>query len=130
MAIDTPSRRASVQAYTFGLMRPVPDGTIGEGDRATVTWYYQGLDYDGPVIGTAGGHMLPPMQEDPRVVSFFVNQGVTPTRGIDYEFRFALAKDIGLTESQARDLSVDDMWQLYKETKGITDESAPFTFPV
>ena len=46
MAIDTETRRRSVQAYTFGLMRPVPDSTIGAGDRATATWLYSGL-FDG-----------------------------------------------------------------------------------
>lgn len=48
MAIDTKAKRASVQAYTFGLMRPPPDGTVDEGDRACVTWLYLGLDYDNP----------------------------------------------------------------------------------
>lgn len=48
MAIDTKAKRASVQAYTVGLMRPPPDGTISEGDRACVAWYYLGLDYDFP----------------------------------------------------------------------------------
>lgn len=50
MAINTKARRASVQAYTFGLMRPPPDGTVDEGDRATVAWFYKGLDYDNPTI--------------------------------------------------------------------------------
>jgi len=50
MAIDTAAKRASVQAYTFGLMRPPPTGTIGEAARATVTYLYAGLDYDSPVI--------------------------------------------------------------------------------
>lgn len=45
MAINTKSKRASVQAYTLGLMRPPPDGTIGIGDRATVAWFYSGLNY-------------------------------------------------------------------------------------
>ncbi len=50
MAIDTKAKRASVQAYTQGLMRPPPDGSVDEGDRATVTWFYAGLSYDLPVI--------------------------------------------------------------------------------
>lgn len=50
MAIDTKAKRASVQAYTFGLMRPPPDGAVEEGDRATVGWLYSGLDYGVPSI--------------------------------------------------------------------------------
>lgn len=45
MAIDTETKRRSVQAYTFGLMRPLPDGAISSGDRATVAWLYSGLSY-------------------------------------------------------------------------------------
>ena len=45
MAIDTKAKRASVQAYTLGLMRPPPDGAIGAADRATVGWFYAGLTY-------------------------------------------------------------------------------------
>ena len=45
MAIDTKAKRASVQAYTTGLMRPPPDGTIGSGDRATLVGLYAGLVY-------------------------------------------------------------------------------------
>jgi hypothetical protein len=52
MAIDTESKRRSVQAYHIGQMRPVADGTISEADRATVTWLYHGLNYDSPVVGT------------------------------------------------------------------------------
>ena len=48
MAVDTKAKRASVQAYTLGLMRPPPDSAISEGDRATVTWFYSGLDYAQP----------------------------------------------------------------------------------
>lgn len=55
MAIDTQTKRRSVQAYTFGLMRPVADGTVGDGDRATVTWLYSGLSYSPPppITGSA-----------------------------------------------------------------------------
>ncbi len=49
MAVDTKAKRASVQAYTFGLMRPPPDGTVDTGDKATVAWLYRGLSY-GPVV--------------------------------------------------------------------------------
>ena len=45
MAIDTKAKRASVQAYTFGLMRPPPDGTVDAPDRATVAWFYAGISY-------------------------------------------------------------------------------------
>lgn len=48
MAIDTKAKRASVQAYTLGLMRPPPDGTVGVGDRAAVAWFYSGLSYSPP----------------------------------------------------------------------------------
>ena len=56
MAVDTKARRASVQAYTFGGMRPPPDGSVGEGDRATVAWLYAGLDYAAPTaeLGIVG----------------------------------------------------------------------------
>lgn len=39
------NRRMSVQAYTLGLMRPPPSGSVSMGDRATVAWLYSGLDY-------------------------------------------------------------------------------------
>jgi len=45
LSIDTKAKRASVQAYTLGLMRPPPDGTVDAGDRATVCWFYSGLTY-------------------------------------------------------------------------------------
>ena len=45
MAVNTKARRASVQAYTLGLMRPPPGGTVDASDRATVTWLYSGLSY-------------------------------------------------------------------------------------
>lgn len=54
MAIDTKAKRASVQAYTMGLMRPPPDGTVSEGDRATVAWFYLGMDYNNPAVGGGG----------------------------------------------------------------------------
>lgn len=38
--IDTQNKRRAVQAYTFGLMRPVPDGSIGMGDRESLAWLY------------------------------------------------------------------------------------------
>ena len=53
LAIDTKAKRASVQAYTLGLMRPPPDGTIDAGDRATLTWLYSGLSYFNPAAGGA-----------------------------------------------------------------------------
>jgi hypothetical protein len=50
MAIDTASKRASVQNYAvMETNRPVPDGTIAEGDRAMICNMYQGMDYDAPV---------------------------------------------------------------------------------
>lgn len=49
MAVDTATKRSSVQTYSFGGTLPVPDGTIAEGDRAHVAWDYSGLDYDTPV---------------------------------------------------------------------------------
>ncbi|MCK5607406.1 hypothetical protein KAR91_36315 [Candidatus Pacearchaeota archaeon] len=55
MAIDTAAKRASVQAYALGLMRPPPDGTVNEGDRACLAWLYQGMDYDSPTP-TGKGH--------------------------------------------------------------------------
>ena len=128
MAINTKSKRASVQAYNLGMSNPPPDGTISEGDRAHRVWLYSGLGAD--VGGTAGGVLTPAKAADPRIVQFFSNQSVTPTRGIGYEFRFALAKDMGVSENAALRVSVDDMWLLYKEVKGITDESEPFIFPV
>lgn len=45
MAIDTANKRASVQAYFLGGMRPAPDGTVDAGDRATLGWAYSGLTY-------------------------------------------------------------------------------------
>lgn len=48
MAIDTKAKRASVQAMTFGLVRPPPDGTVSEPDRGAVAWIYSGIDFAGP----------------------------------------------------------------------------------
>lgn len=56
MAIDTRNKRASVQAYTFGLQRPKPDGTINAADRATSGWHYSGITYAPP---TPGGTAFP-----------------------------------------------------------------------
>ena len=55
MAVDTAAKRASVQAYTLGVMRPPPDGTVSEGDRATVAFLFQGLDYGIPALTTGHG---------------------------------------------------------------------------
>ncbi len=43
MAIDSKAKRASVQAYIFGSMRPPPDGTVGDSDRPVVAWLYAGV---------------------------------------------------------------------------------------
>lgn len=51
MAIDTENKRRSVQSYSTGLM-PVPDGTIGAADRATVGWRYAGITYSALVAVT------------------------------------------------------------------------------
>lgn len=45
MAIDSRLKRASVQAYTLGLVRPAPDGTVSAADRAVAGWHYAGLTY-------------------------------------------------------------------------------------
>ena len=58
MAIDTKAKRASVQAYTMGLMRPPPTGTVGEGARATVAWLYAGLDYYDPTANPFFGYLF------------------------------------------------------------------------
>ncbi len=50
MAINTKARRASVQAYTLGLMRPPPVAGVTMGDRATVSWLYSGMSYN-PAAG-------------------------------------------------------------------------------
>jgi hypothetical protein len=47
MAIDTETKRRSVQAYATGIMRPVSDGAVGAADRATSAWLYAGLVYSG-----------------------------------------------------------------------------------
>lgn len=52
MAIDTENKRRSVQAYTFGLIRPVTDGTIDAADRAIVAWFYSGIFSGGAGSGT------------------------------------------------------------------------------
>lgn len=48
MAINTKAKRASVQAYTLGLMRPPPDGSVDAADRAAEAWLYSGLTYAAP----------------------------------------------------------------------------------
>jgi len=45
VAIDSALKRASVQSYTLGLMRPFPDGTVAATDRAMAGWHYAGLTY-------------------------------------------------------------------------------------
>lgn len=55
MAINTRNRRASVQAYTLGLARPLADGTIDASDRATSGWHYAGLTYAPPTPPPTGG---------------------------------------------------------------------------
>ena len=52
MAIDTKAKRASVQAYLLGLMRPPPDGTVAAADRAAVGWFYAGIAYAAAVVVT------------------------------------------------------------------------------
>ena len=129
MAIDTENKRRSVHGYTLNVVAPVADGTVGDPDRPHLTWLYSGLTYSAPTAGLVGGILFPPRPEDPRVELFFTQQSITPTRGIDYEFRWALAQDMGLTEASALTVQVDDMWNLYVELNNI-DQSAPFTFPI
>ena len=50
MAVDTAAKRASVQSYTLGLMRPPPDGTVGTQDRPTLAWFYAGMVYAAAVL--------------------------------------------------------------------------------
>lgn len=46
MALDTQTKRMSVQAYTMGLLRPVATGgPLVVAQRAMVTWFYSGLSY-------------------------------------------------------------------------------------
>lgn len=52
MAINTETKRRSVQAYTLGLMRPVADGSITVGDRATVAWLFAADSYPEPPTPT------------------------------------------------------------------------------
>ena len=56
MAVDSKAKRASVQSYLLGAMRPPPDGTVGAGDRATVAWHYSGITYSttAPPVVAAG----------------------------------------------------------------------------
>lgn len=59
MAIDTRNKRASVQAYTLGLQRPLADGAITAPDRATSGWHYAGLAYSGTVTPPPVGDDIP-----------------------------------------------------------------------
>jgi len=45
MAIDTVSRRKSVQGYVgdFAILAPVPDGAIAQADRQQITGIYPGI---------------------------------------------------------------------------------------
>jgi len=52
MAIDTPNKRRSVQAYSMGQLRPAPDGAIDASDRACAAWFYSGLTYGTPSLIT------------------------------------------------------------------------------
>lgn len=50
MAVDTKTKRASVQAYTVYGSLPVPDSTVAEGDRAHVQGLFSGMDYETPAV--------------------------------------------------------------------------------
>jgi hypothetical protein len=52
MAIDSETKRRSVQSYSLPGVLPLADGTVAEGDRAHVSWYYSGMDYDSPTSVT------------------------------------------------------------------------------
>jgi hypothetical protein len=60
MAIDTRDKRASVQAYLFGMIRPTPDGVINASDRAMTGWLYYGLTYSPPAPPSLGNSNLNP----------------------------------------------------------------------
>lgn len=52
-AIDSAAKRASTLNHSHGVVLPIPDGTIAEGDRAHLAMMYSGFDYDPPVPGGA-----------------------------------------------------------------------------
>lgn len=58
MSIDTENKRRSVQAFTFGLVRPVADGVIDVGDRALLTWLYSGFTYTPPATTSSEYQMF------------------------------------------------------------------------
>ena len=44
MAVDTAAKRASALGFAlFGIVLPVPDGTITQGDRQHLAGYYSGI---------------------------------------------------------------------------------------
>lgn len=53
--IDTPAKRASLIGYglPFRLALPIPDGTIGQGDRQHLVGLYSGILAAAPIIVTA-----------------------------------------------------------------------------
>jgi len=79
--IDTENKRRSVQALSTGLMRPVPDGALDEGDRATCAWYYAGLSYGPPVPPSPGGGISDGTGISPSV-GISIPPGLSPTSGI------------------------------------------------
>lgn len=51
--IDSQIKRMSVQAYTFGLLRPPATGTIGAPERSMLSWLYAGFVYT-PIVVIEG----------------------------------------------------------------------------
>lgn len=78
--IDTQDKRRSVQAYTEGLVRPVPDGAIGAADRATCTWFYSGISYNPTPPAQTGGISIP--------------TGLSPEEGISHDYGLSIGTGI------------------------------------
>jgi hypothetical protein len=52
MAIDTESKRRSVQGYTVRGPLPLGDGTVTDGDRLAVVGYYAGIPIASVIVKT------------------------------------------------------------------------------
>lgn len=55
----------------------------------------------------------------PRIREFIAAQGGRTDRSLNDDYRDALCLAVGLTEAQALNVSIDDAWKLYAESRGL-----------
>ena len=59
MAVDTAAKRFSMMNFSDGVqVPPLPDGTIGQGDKQHLLDCYSGIDFSGAAPPAAGDSFL------------------------------------------------------------------------